>query len=148
MRIIAAAAACAALTSTAASFAGATPATPNARTAVHYACSAANSADVPCRFSTPTGNIRCLWTPSPNQVTCELLSNHRAYRLRPTGKAKTVHVTISARGETLPTNQLLTFPESLGCNATRTTMFCGQAYGLGEFKLSPKGSHAAGRRAR
>ena len=34
---------------------------------VHYACSAPNSATVPCHFSTPSGNIRCLWTPHSEQ---------------------------------------------------------------------------------
>ena len=53
----------------------------------HFACSGPNSANVPCHFSTPSGNIRCVWTQKPNNVACELLSNSRAYRLRPTGKA-------------------------------------------------------------
>ncbi len=34
---------------------------------VQYACSAPNSSKVPCHFSTPSGNIRCLWTPTPEQ---------------------------------------------------------------------------------
>lgn len=110
---------------------------------VHYACSAPNSATVPCHFSTPSGNIRCLWTPHPNSVACERLATHRAYRLRPTGRAKRVKLSLKRRGETLPVSQQVVFPESLSCNDTRTTMTCNQDYGLGEFKLAPSGSHAA-----
>jgi hypothetical protein len=110
---------------------------------VHYACSAPNSAHVPCHFSTPSGNIRCLWTPSPNTVVCELLATGRAYRLRPAGKAKAVAVHLERRGETLPRSQQLVFPESLSCQDTRTTMTCNQDEGFGEFKLAPKSSHAA-----
>ena len=47
--------------------------------ATHYACSTPNSAKVPCHFSTPSGNIRCLWTPKPNNVACVLLASKRAY---------------------------------------------------------------------
>ncbi len=114
-----------------------------ARASEHFACSGPKSATRPCYFSTPSGNIRCAWTPTTNTVTCELLATKRAYALRATGHAKAVKVTLTHRGETLPTNQLLSFPESLGCDSTNTTMFCGQAYGLGEFKLAPHGSHAA-----
>ncbi len=110
---------------------------------VHYACSAPNSATVPCHFSTPSGNIRCLWTPHPNSVACERLATGRAYRLRPTGRAKRIKLSLKRRGETLPTNQQVVFPESLSCQDTRTTMTCNQDYGLGEFKLTPSGSHAA-----
>ncbi len=111
--------------------------------AVHYACSSANSAHVPCRFSTPSGNIRCLWTPHPNTIVCELLATGRAYRLRPTGRARTVVVHLARRGETLPRSQQIVFPESLSCNDTRTTMKCNQDEGFGEFELAPKGSHDA-----
>lgn len=113
-----------------------------ATAAVHSACSGPNSAHVPCRFSTPSGNIRCLWTPSPNEVTCEMLSRHLTYRLHPAGHAKAVHVSITARGATLPLVQEIVFPESLSCRDTRTTMTCNQDYGLGEFKLAPHGSRA------
>jgi hypothetical protein len=110
---------------------------------VHYACSGPHSATVPCHFSTPSGNIRCLWTPSPNNVACELLATRRAYRLRPTGKAKAIKLRLRRRGQTLPTNQQVVFPESLSCHDTNTTMTCNQDYGLGEFKLAPRGSRAA-----
>jgi hypothetical protein len=110
---------------------------------VHYACSAPNSATVPCHFSTPSGNIRCLWTPHPNSVACERLATGRAYRLRPTGRAKRIKLSLRRRGETLPRSQQVVFPESLSCHDTKTTMTCNQDYGLGEFKLSPSGSHAA-----
>jgi|HubBroStandDraft_2_1064218.scaffolds.fasta_scaffold02107_7 hypothetical protein len=110
---------------------------------VHYACSTPNSPHVPCRFSTPSGNIRCLWTPKPNSIVCELLATGRAYRLRPTGKAKAVTVRLARRGETLPRSQQIVFPERLSCQDTRTTMTCNQDEGFGEFKLAPKGSHSA-----
>jgi hypothetical protein len=114
---------------------------PGARGArTHFACSKPNSAKVPCRFSTPSGNIRCLWTPIPNNVACELVASGRAYRLRPTGKAKATHLSLSKRGETLPTNQQLVFPQSLSCHDTKTTMTCNQDFGTGFFKLAPKGS--------
>jgi hypothetical protein len=109
----------------------------------HFACSSPISAKVPCRFSTPSGNIRCVWTPSPNNVACELLATHRAYRLRPTGKAKSIHIALHSRGETLPLDQILVFPESLSCHDTKTTMTCNQDFGLGFFKLARKGSRSA-----
>ncbi len=121
--------------------AGAAPA--RARAAEHFACSTPSSATRPCYFSTPSGDVRCEWTPKPNAVVCELLATRRAYRLQPTGHARSVHASLTRRGETLPTNQLLTFPEQLSCQATKTTMTCNQDEGLGEFKLSPHGSHAA-----
>lgn len=110
---------------------------------VHDACSSPNSAHVPCHFSTPSGNIRCLWTPIPNSIVCELLTTGRAYRLNPTGKAKRVSLHLTRRGETLPTSQEIVFPESLSCRDTRTTMTCNQDEGFGEFKLAPNGSHSA-----
>jgi|GEM_PF-1241246 len=109
----------------------------------HYACSGPHSATMPCNFSTPSGNIRCLWTPKPNNVVCELLSSRRAYRLGPTGKAEAVKLELARRGETLPTNQQLVLPQSMSCEDTNTTMTCNQDYGVGEFKLTPKGSHAS-----
>jgi hypothetical protein len=115
-----------------------------ARTATeHFACSGPNSASSVCHFSTPSGNIRCVWTPSPESVACELLATGRAYRLRPSGTANTVHLKLKLRGETLPTNQQVVFPQSLSCRDTRTTMTCNQDYGLGEFKLVRGHSHAA-----
>jgi hypothetical protein len=97
---------------------------------------------MPCHFSTPSGNIRCLWTPKPNRVSCELLSTGRAYRLGPTGKAKTIRLKLTRRGETLPTDQQIVFPESLSCRDTRTTMTCNQDFGFGFFKLAPRGSRS------
>jgi hypothetical protein len=117
-----------------------TAAAAHARSAgVHDACSNANSAHVPCHFSTPSGNIRCLWTPSPNSIVCELLATGRAYRLHPTGRAKRVRVHLARRGETLPRSQEIVFPESLSCRDTRTTMTCNQDEGFGEIKLAPNG---------
>jgi len=110
---------------------------------VHHACSAPNSAHVPCHFSTPSGNIRCLWTPHPNNVACELLSSGRAYRLRPSGRAKAIRLRLARRGETLPTRQEILFTESLSCRDTRRTMTCNQDYGEGEFTLAPGRSHSA-----
>jgi hypothetical protein len=107
----------------------------------HSACN--GGAKVPCHFSTPSGNIRCLWTPTPNNVACELLSSRRAYRLRPTGKAKRVRLTLTRRGDTLPTSQQVVFPDSLSCRDTKTTMTCNQNFGTGAFTLSPKGSHSS-----
>ena len=106
-----------------------------------YACN--GPATVACHFSTPSGNIRCLWTPSPNNVACELLSSGRAYRLRPTGKAKAITLKLKRRGQTLPTNQQVVFPDSLSCHDTKTTMTCNQDFGLGVFKLAPKGSRGS-----
>jgi hypothetical protein len=109
----------------------------------HFACSGPNSAKVPCHFSTPSGNIRCLWTPAPNTVACELVASGRGYRLRPSGKAKAIRLALHRRGETLPTNQQLVFPESLSCHDTKTTLTCNQDFGLGFFKLARKGSRSA-----
>lgn len=108
----------------------------------HFACSKANSAKVVCRFSTPSGNIRCQWTPSPNNVACVLVATRRAYRLRPTGKARAIHLTLRGRGETLPTYQQIVFPQSLSCRDTNTTMTCNQDFGAGIFKLSARGSRS------
>lgn len=114
-----------------------------ARAAEHFVCSTPTSAHRPCHFSTPSGDVRCVWMPSPNSVTCELVATRRAYRLHPTGHAKAVSAAVSRRGETLPANQILTFPKKLSCQATKTAMTCNQDEGFGEFKLSPHGSHAA-----
>jgi hypothetical protein len=109
---------------------------------IHFACSGPNSSKEPCHFSTPSGNIRCLWTPKPDNVACELLSSKRAYRLRPTGKAKAVKLKLTRRGETLPTSQQIVFPQSLSCHDTQTTITCNQDFGTGMFKLAPK-AHTA-----
>jgi hypothetical protein len=124
-----------------AGFAGAPPAGAHARAAVRFACSGPGSAHVPCHFSTPSGNIRCVWTPSPESVACELLATRRAYRLRPTGSARPVTLRLARRGETLPLSQQLAFPHSLSCHDTRTTMTCNQDFGTGAFTLAPHGSH-------
>jgi hypothetical protein len=110
---------------------------------VQYACSAPNSAKVPCRFTTPSGNIRCLWTPTPNNVACERVSTGRGWRLRPSGHAKAIKLSLGKRGQTLPRNQQVVFPESLSCQDTSTTMTCNQDYGFGEFKLTAKSSHGS-----
>jgi hypothetical protein len=109
----------------------------------HFACSGPNAAHVPCRFSTPSGNIRCEWTPARNAVVCELLATGRAYRLRPTGPAKRVRVHLTRRGQTLPTDQQLVFPQELSCHDTRTTMTCNQDFLTGEFTLAPGHSHSS-----
>jgi hypothetical protein len=117
---------------------------PRARDASgHFACSGPSSSKVPCHFSTPSGNIRCLWTPTPDNVACELVASGRGYRLRPTGKAKAIRLTLRRRGETLPTDQQLVFPQSLSCHDTKTTMTCNQDFGFGFFKLAPKGSRSS-----
>jgi hypothetical protein len=113
----------------------------HARAATHFACT--GPATVPCHFATPSGNIRCLWTPKPNNVACERVAVRRGYRLRPSGHAHAIHLNLKRRGETLPTNQQVVFPDSLSCHDTKTTMTCNQDFGFGEFKLAPKGSHGS-----
>jgi hypothetical protein len=102
-----------------------------------------NSAKVPCHFSTPSGNIRCLWTPKPNNVACVLRSTGRAYRLRPTGRARRIALTLARPGRTLPLNQQIVFPGSLSCRDTRRTMICNQDFSTGAFTLAQKGSHGS-----
>ena len=87
--------------------------------------------------------MRCLWTPSPNNVTCELLATGRAFRLRPTGPAKPVKVKFTRRGETLPTTQTVVFPEKLSCRDTKVTMICNQDEGFGAFKLKLHASRSS-----
>jgi hypothetical protein len=111
--------------------------------AQHFACSGPHAAITPCQFSTPSGNIHCLWLPNPNSVSCELLASGRAYLLQPTGKAHKIHLKLKSRGETLPTNQQLIFPRNMSCHDTKTTMTCNQDFGRGFFKLAPKGSRSA-----
>lgn len=120
----------------------AVPVTP-AVGAQHFICSAANSAKVPCRFATPSGNIRCVWTPVPESVACELRSSARAYRLAPSGHARKIAFAPAHRGVTLPLNQQLVFPRSLSCHDTKVTMSCNQDFGLGSFTLGPRHSHAS-----
>jgi hypothetical protein len=109
----------------------------------HFACSGPNSAHVPCHFSTPSGNIRCLWTPSPDRVSCELLATGRSFELGPRGRARSVRLHLARRGQTLPTNQQLVFPQSLSCHDTRRTMTCNQDFGTGAFHLQRGASHAS-----
>jgi hypothetical protein len=111
--------------------------------AAHAICSGPNSAKKPCHFSTPSGNIRCLWTPKPNNVACVLRSTGRAYRLHPSGRAKAIALRLARRGSTLPTNQQLVFPDSLSCRDTKRTMICNQDFGNGAFTLAQKGSHSS-----
>jgi hypothetical protein len=108
---------------------------------VHAICSGPNSAHVPCRFSTPSGDVRCVWTPKPNNVACKLRGTHHAYRLRPTGRATVVRLSFARAGRALPLNQQLVFPGSLSCRDTRRAMICNQDFGLGAFTLAPSGSH-------
>jgi hypothetical protein len=144
MKLIAGAAVCTALLALAPALAPTSGLAAGARAArVHYACSTPNSAHEPCHFSTPSGNIRCLWTPHPNSVACELLSSGRAYRLGPSGHAKMIRLRLARHGETLPTSQEILFTESLSCHDTRKTMTCNQDYGEGEFTLAPGRSHSA-----
>jgi hypothetical protein len=109
----------------------------------HFACSGPNAAHVPCRFSTPSGNVRCEWTLARNAVVCELLATGRAYRLRPTGRATRVRVHLTRRGQTLPTDQQLVFPHALSCHDTRTAMTCNQDFLTGAFTLAPGHSHSS-----
>jgi hypothetical protein len=111
--------------------------------ALHFPCSSPGAAQRPCYFSTPSGNIHCRWTPSSKAVECELLSTRLAYRLRPTGRARRVHVALPHRGEALPAgpNELV-FPEALSCHSARRKMTCNQDFGTGLFVLAPHGSHA------
>jgi hypothetical protein len=102
-----------------------------------------NSAKVPCHFSTPSGNIRCLWTPKPNNVACVMLANGRAYRLRSTGKAKAIQLKLATRGQTLALNEQLVFPGSYSCRDTRSTMICNQDFLSGAFTLAPGHSHSS-----
>ena len=106
----------------------------------HFACN--DGPKVPCHFSTPSGNVRCLWTPSPNSVACEVVATRRAYMLRPSGRARAIKVNLRRRGETLPTNQQVVFPESLSCHDTRRSMTCNQDFGFGVFTL-PLKAHVA-----
>jgi hypothetical protein len=102
-----------------------------------------SSAKVPCHFSTPSGNIRCLWTPKPNNVACVMLANGRAYRLHPTGKATAIQLKLATRGQTLALNEQLVFPGSYSCRDTRSTMICNQDFLAGAFTLARGHSHSS-----
>ena len=141
LSVVAALAIALALSSGASGHPAGAPGAPGAQAARHFACNEGPTR--PCRFSNPDDTVRCLWTPSPNNVTCELLKTRRAYRLRPTGRAKSVRVTFTHRGETLPTVQTVVFPEKLSCRDTKATMTCNQDEGFGEFKLALHSSHAS-----
>jgi hypothetical protein len=131
-----------AISPTASGGASGTPAAASDTHAVrHTACN--EGPTKPCRFSNPGDTVRCLWTPSPNTVTCELLATRRAYRLRPTGHARSVRVSLTPRGETLPTSQTVVFPEKLSCRDTKVTMTCNQDEGFGEFRLALHASHGS-----
>lgn len=133
-----------AIAATLASSSPASTATAQARAAAaHAICSGPGSAKVPCRFSTPSGNIRCIWTPQPNSVACVLRATGRAYRLRPSGRAKAIKLTLAAPGKTLPLNQQIVFPSSLSCRDTKRSMICNQDFSTGAFTLAPKGSHSS-----
>jgi hypothetical protein len=120
----------------------ATPTSASGPTAV-AARGICNSAKVPCHFSTPSGNIRCLWTPKPNSVACVMLANGRAYRLRSTGKARAIQLKLATRGQTLALNEQLVFPGSYSCRDTRNTMICNQDFLTGAFTLAPGHSHSS-----
>ena len=102
-----------------------------------------NSAKQPCHFSTPSGNIRCLWTPKPNNVACVMLANGRAYRLHPTGKARAIQLKIATRGQTLALNEQIVFPGSYSCRDTRRAMICNQDFLTGAFTLAPGHSRSS-----
>jgi hypothetical protein len=114
------------------------PRGPEARSAAaHIPCSSPSSATRPCFFSTPSGNIHCVWTPASKGIECELRATRRAYLLRPTGRARLVHVNLPRRGETLPSGpNTIVFPHALSCRDTRTTMTCNQDFLAGFFKLA------------
>jgi hypothetical protein len=100
-----------------------------------------NRANVPCHFGTPSGNIRCVWTPAANSVACVLRSTGLAYRLRPRGSARTISLSLPGHGQRLHLNEQIVFPHSLSCHDTPRTMTCNQDFFLGAFTLAPSGSH-------
>jgi hypothetical protein len=108
----------------------------------HFICGGPNAAHVPCRFSTPSANIRCLWTPVPNRVECVRLATGRAFRLGPTGHAKAIRLSLPHRGQTLAPNQQLEFPGSFSCHDSYLTMTCNQNFLSGSFRLAPHGSRS------
>jgi hypothetical protein len=100
------------------------------------------SRKVACTFSTPDGNIRCRWTPTPSNVACKILSSHHAYRLFPTGRGRATHLGPLPRGKSLRRNHDLVFPGSLSCRSSGRSMRCNQDYGMGGFELSRERSRA------
>jgi hypothetical protein len=77
----------------------------------------------------------------PNNVACVLRSTGRAFRLRPSGRAKAITLRLARRGQTLPRNQQIVFPQSLSCRDTTRTMICNQDFGTGAFTLALGHSH-------
>ena len=109
---------------------------------VHFACSKPTSAKIPCRFHTPSGNIRCAWTPQSQSVTCVRVSTRRGYTLRPTGRARAVRANLVRAGEKLPLVQEIVFPQHLSCHDTNTSITCNQDEGSGFFTIGPRGSRS------
>ena len=114
-----------------------------ASAAVHFPCTGRDASTTPCRFSTPSGNIRCLWTPTPNNVACDLVASGRAYRLQPKGHAKAIKLKLTRAGQVLARGEQIVFPKSLSCRDTLTSVTCNQDFGVGAFRLAPKGSHGS-----
>jgi hypothetical protein len=110
---------------------------------VHFACSKPDSAKIPCYFSTPSHNIRCIWTPKSQDVMCVRVSSARGFVLHPTGKAKPVKVNLMHPGELLPMSQQIVFPQSLSCHDTKVSITCNQDEGTGFFTIGPNGSKSA-----
>jgi hypothetical protein len=110
---------------------------------VHFACSKPDSAKIPCYFQTPSHNIRCVWTPKSQDVTCERVSTGRGFVLHPTGKAKAIKVNLTHPGEMLPMTQQIVFPQKLSCLDTKDSIRCNQDEGKGFFSIGPSGSKSA-----
>ncbi|HXM86456.1 MAG TPA: hypothetical protein VN889_02370 [Solirubrobacteraceae bacterium] len=72
-----------------------------------------------------------------------LVVTGRAYRLKPTGRAKSIALTLAKRGQTLPLNQQLVFPGSMSCRDTKRTMICNQDFLTGAFTLARGHSHSS-----
>lgn len=123
--------------------AGVLAAAPAARAGhVHFACSKPTSAKIPCYFSTPSRNIRCIWTPHSQNVTCVRVSSRRGFVLTPAGKARHVKMHLRHVGETLPMIQEIVFPQRLACHDTKTSITCNQSEGPGFFTIGPRGSRS------
>jgi alpha-tubulin suppressor-like RCC1 family protein len=105
-----------------------------------YVCDGHNALHRPCYFTTPSENIRCVWTPHNDTVLCDDLATGRAYEMGATGPAKRVSVRPPRRGAVLPTNQILNLPGQYDCHDTAAAIGCGQATGEGTFELPTKGS--------
>jgi hypothetical protein len=109
---------------------------------VRFACSKPTSARIPCHFHTPSGNIRCSWTPRSQSVICVRVSTRRGYVLRPTGRAKPVEASLAHAGEKLPLIQEIVFPRHLSCRDSAWSITCNQDEGSGFFTIGPRGSHS------